>query len=331
MKEKLLELLACPYCGGDILLPYVSKYDDKEIIEAVLSCKKCSREYKVERGVPRFANLEKIEQDKAETAENFGWQWTHFTQEDKRYAEQFLGWLQPVKPEFFKDKLVIEGGCGKGRHTSLAANWGAKEVVGVDLSIAVESAFQATKHLPNVHIVQADIFKLPFKRVFDYAFSVGVLHHTPDPKGSFVSLSQKVKAGGHISAWIYGAENNEWITNYVNPIREGFTSKMNQPTLYQLSKLPTLALFLGTKLVYRPINSLAKPISKYLFYNDYMNHIGTFGWREQHNIVFDHLVAPTAFYISKEEFENWWKEIKAENVEITWHNQNSWCGFGEVK
>jgi SAM-dependent methyltransferase len=330
MKEKLLELLACPMCGGDILLVFVGEHDDKEIIDGLLSCKKCSREYKVTRGVPRFADLSKIEQDKADTADNFGWQWNHFTQEDEKYNEQFLGWLQPVKPDFFKDKLVLEGGCGKGRHTSLASHWGANEIVGIDLSSAVESAFQATKHLPNAHIVQADIYKLPFKRVFDYAFSVGVLHHTPDPKAAFVSLSQKVKQGGHISAWIYGAENNEWITNYVSPLREKYTSRISQPMLLQLSKFPTLALFLSTKLVYRPVNSIAKPLAKHLFYNDYLNHLGSFGWREQHNIVFDHLVAPTAFYISKTDFETWWKEIDAKNVEIIWHNENSWCGFGVI-
>lgn len=328
MKEKLLDLLACPTCGGDIRLAYAGKYEDKEIIEGVLSCLKCSREYKVIRGVPRFADLDKIEQDKADTAANFGWQWTHFTQEDKKYAEQFLGWLQPVKTDFFKDKFVLEGGCGKGRHTALAAEWGAKEVVGIDLSAAVESAFAATKHLPNAHIVQADIFKLPFKKTFDYAFSVGVLHHTPDPKKAFLSLASKVKKGGAISAWIYGAENNEWITKYVNPIREGMTSKMKQPTLYQLSKLPTLGVYLTTKLIYKPLDKTS--LRKKLFYHEYLTHLGSFGWREQHNIVFDHLVAPTAFYISKTDFENWWKEIDAKDVEIIWHNQNSWCGFGKL-
>ncbi len=312
------------------MLAHASKYEEKEIIEAVLTCQKCSREYKVERGVPRFAALDKLEQDKAETAENFGWQWTYFTQEDKKYAEQFLGWLQPVKPEFFADKIVLEGGCGKGRHTTLAAHWGAKEVVGIDLSAAVETAFSATKHLPNAHIVQADIYKLPFKRAFDYAFSVGVLHHTPDPKKAFVSLASKIKKGGAISAWIYGAENNEWITSYVDPIRTGFTSKMGQPTLYQLSKLPTLGVFLASKLIYKPLNKTVKPLASKLFYNDYINHLSTFGWREQHNIVFDHLVAPTAFYISKSEFEDWWKEINGKDVEIIWHNQNSWCGFGNL-
>ena len=154
-------------------------------------------------------------QDKAETAENFGWQWTNFTQEDPKYNEQFLGWLQPVKPEIFsKARSFSRAAAAKGRHTKLAAEWGAKDVVGIDLGDGVESAFALTRDLPNAHIVQCDIFKLPLKKVFDYAFSVGVLHHTPDPKKAFLSLAGKVKSGGHISAWVYGAENNEWITKY---------------------------------------------------------------------------------------------------------------------
>jgi len=330
MKEKLLNLLACPTCGGDVSLADTSKYEGKEIIEGVLTCVKCTREYKIVRGVPRFVDLGKIEAGKAETAENFGWQWTHFTQEDEKYADQFLGWLQPVKPEFFKDKVVLEGGCGKGRHTRLAAEWGTKEIVGIDLGDGVESAFALTRDLPNAHIVQCDIFKLPLKRAFDYAFSIGVLHHTPDPRKAFLSLASKVKKDGHISAWVYGAENNQWLTSFVNPIREGFTSRISQPLLYQISKLPTLSLFLTTKLFYRPANVVAPSVAAHLFYNEYMNHLAGFGWREQHNIVFDHLVAPTAFYISREEFDQWWKQIGAENVEITWHNRNSWCGFGKL-
>lgn len=330
MKEKLLDLLACPDCGSDLGFARIDAREDAEIIEGDLKCSACSREFKVLRGVPRFADLSEIEQDKAETAQNFGWQWTHFTQEDLKYAEQFLGWLRPLKKEFFKDKVVLEGGCGKGRHTALAAEWGAKEVVGIDLSAAVESAFAATRHLPNAHIIQADIFKLPLKKRFDYAFSVGVLHHTPDPKGSFESLASKVREGGNISAWIYGAENNEWITSFVNPVREGFTSKISQPVLYQLSKIPTLAVYLASKLIYRPMNSVAPGLAERLFYNGYMNHLGSFGWREQHNIVFDHLVAPTAFYISRPEFETWWNDVDAKDVEITWHNENSWCGFGRL-
>jgi hypothetical protein len=71
-------------------------------------------------------------------------------------------------------------------------------------------------------------------------------------------------------------------------------------------------------------------LARHLFYNDYLNSIANFGWREQHTIVFDHLVAPTAFYISRAEFAEWWREIKAMDVEIGWHNRNSWRGFGRI-
>ncbi len=330
MKTKLLEYLACPVCGGDILLVHESLREGEEVIDGELSCRKCGREFKVIRGVPRFAAFDAIEQEKIETAVNFGWQWTHFTQEDDKYADQFLGWLQPVRPDFFEGKVVLEGGCGKGRHTRLACEWGAKEVIGIDLSDAVESAFEATRGLPNAHIVQADLFRLPLKKAFDYAFSVGVLHHTPEPEKAFLSLCSKVKKGGHASAWVYGAENNKWIVKMVNPVRTGFTSRISQPFLYHLSKLPTLGVFAATKLIYRPLNRIAPNAAARLFYNEYLNHLGSFGWREQHNIVFDHLVAPTAFYISREEFEQWWIDAGAEDVEITWHNRNSWCGFGKL-
>jgi SAM-dependent methyltransferase len=331
VKERLLQFLACPECAGAIEFSSVSEREDREILAGELVCASAAHRFPITRGVPRFASLDQVEEDKAATAANFGWQWTHFTQADERYAEQFLGWIGPVQPDFFKDRIVLEGGCGKGRHTQLAALWGAHEVIGIDLSAAVESAFAATRHLENAHIVQADIYRLPLKRAFDYAFSVGVLHHLPDPRGGFKSLASKVKPGGHLSAWVYGAENNEWITRFVNPVRHGLTSRINPRALLHLSKIPTLALYLATKLVYRPLNAIGNgSIAQHLFYNEYMKAISGFGWREQHTIVFDHLVAPTAFYISRAEFAEWWEEIGASDVQISWHNQNSWRGLGQT-
>lgn len=332
MKEKLLPLLACPKCGGDIELTSVAERDGAEVMTGVLGCVACSATYSITRGVPRFAALEELSEDKIATANNFGWEWEHFTHEDERYADQMLGWLAPVTPEFFRDKLVLEGGCGKGRHTRLAATWGAREVVSVDLSSAVEAAFPATRHLENAHIVQADIFALPLKRAFDYAFSIGVLHHLPDPRSGFISLSQKVKPGGHISAWVYGAENNRWITSLVNPVRTGITSRISPGALLHLSKLPAAGVYAATKLVYGPLNRSVggKKIARHLFYNSYMNAISHFGWRDQHLIVFDQLVAPTAFYLPRQEFAEWWDAIKAEEVTIGWHNENSWRGTGRI-
>ena len=332
MKQQLLQFLSCPECAAPIQLATTTLNEGEEIIEGELVCRSCAGRWPVVRGIPRFATFRSVDDEKAATAASFGWQWQHFTQADEKYEQQFLGWIAPVTAEFFKDKLVLEGGCGKGRHTQLAAGWGAREVIGIDLSDAVETAFMNTRSLPNAHIIQADIYNLPLPRTFDYAFSVGVLHHLPNPRGGFISLASKVKCAGHLSAWVYGAEKNEWITCWVNPLRERFTSRINPRVLLHLSKLPALAVYAATKLVYGPLNRSPRgaAIARHLFYNDYLSSIAHFGWREQHTIVFDHLVAPTSHYISREEFQEWWNAIGTTEVTIGWHNQNSWRGFGRL-
>src|SRR5438552_8316818 len=268
MKERLLEYLACPSCEGVIEQRSVTKHEAGEIIEGQLECAVCNQHFPVLRGIPRFAETSEIESDKALTAEKFGWSWQHFNHHDPLYAEQFLGWLAPVRPEFFAGKVVLEGGCGKGRHTQLAASWEARDIISFDLSNAVETAFAATRDLENAHIIQADIYHLPLHRVFDYAFSVGVLHHLPNPRAVFKSLTSKVKQGGYASAWIYGAENNGWIVRVINPLRREVTSKISRRLLFHLSKIPTAIMYGATKLIYRPLNSSRRgpPIARHLGY-----------------------------------------------------------------
>lgn len=327
MKESLLQYLACPACGEDLAIVEAQR-EDAEIISGQLSCKSCRESFNISGGIPRFADLAK-DQVQRETAENFGAQWLEFDHVAEHHEKQFLDWIAPVTPDFIRGKVVIEGGSGKGRHTRLIGQWGARAVIGVDLSAAVEAAYRNTKDLPNVHIIQADIYRLPLKPIFDYAFSVGVLHHLPDPRAGFASLFRRVKPGGTISAWVYGRENNGWIVHFVNPLREHITSKLPMRALYVLSYLPAAILWLALKLVYLPLGKT--PLKRFLFYGDYLTYIARFPFREIHNIVHDHLTAPVAFYISREEFADWFHQAEAENVELHWHNGNSWRGFGYVK
>ena len=92
-------------------------------------------------------------------------------------------------------------------------------------------------------------------------------------------------------------------------------------------------MFIATKTIYGPLNHSPRgaSVARHLFYNDYLKAIAGFGWREQHSIVFDHLIAPTAFYISRDEFAAWWREIGVSDADVNWHNSNSWRGFGRIK
>jgi SAM-dependent methyltransferase len=325
MKDALLPILACPHCQGDLRLE-VTRRDATDVMEGSLTCTGCAHSYPVTRGVPRFAEEQSEVQE--QTAAAFGYEWTRYSELAARYRKQFLDWLRPVEESFLQGKNVIEGGCGKGRHTALAAEFGAKAVVAIDLSEAVDAAYANTRHLPNAHIVQGDLNFPPVKRVFDYAFSIGVLHHLPDPERGFHALVSRLVPGGAISAWVYGREGNGWIVHVVTPIREHVTSHLPHTLLDALSGVLTVPLFAATKLLYRPTRDNA--VGKALPYGPYLSYIADFPFREQRSIVFDHLVAPVAYYLRRDEFAGWFERARLAEVVIEPHNANSWRGFARV-
>ena len=148
-EEKSPELPRCPACGGNINLATVSAEEGIEILSGELQCASCAKSFPIVRGVPRFAELPEVEEEKRATADSFGWSWQQFSHDDERYEQQFLDWIAPVRPEFVAGKIVLEGGCGKGRHTQRMSRWGAKDVVAVDLSAAVEVAFAGRAGKPG--------------------------------------------------------------------------------------------------------------------------------------------------------------------------------------
>jgi hypothetical protein len=78
--------------------------------------------------------------------------------------------------------------------------------------------------------------------------------------------------------------------------------------------------------VYRPLEGSA--MWRRLPSHAYLSTLSRFTFRQNHNIVFDQLVAPTAFYVRREDFESWFDENDLRDVEISWRNQNSWRGRG---
>ena len=86
----------------------------------------------------------------------------------------------------------------------------AQKLIGVDLSPAVDAAFENTCHLQNVHVVQADLFHLPLRsRSFDMVYSLGVLHHLPEPEAGFREILRYGRLGADVLVYLYWSLNDE--------------------------------------------------------------------------------------------------------------------------
>lgn len=53
MKRKLMEVLICPVCKGDLELT-VTKEEKSEIIEGSLRCTRCNETYPIEDAIPNM-------------------------------------------------------------------------------------------------------------------------------------------------------------------------------------------------------------------------------------------------------------------------------------
>ena len=113
-------------------------------------------------------------------------------------------------------KWVLDAGCGAGRFLDVVSRSGSCDVVGVDISNAVDAAHEMLASRPNVHLVQASIFELPFRPgAFDGVYCIGVIQHTPDPPRAIQSLAAMVRLGGRLALTMYEWRRfTKWYSKY---------------------------------------------------------------------------------------------------------------------
>jgi SAM-dependent methyltransferase len=200
MKPRLAELLACPECFGLLRLK-VQNQKDGEIIAGSFACPACLQEFPIRNGIPRF-----VESDVYAASFSFEWkrwQRTQFDTESRHLSESSFIASTGRRPQELAGKLALDVGCGTGRFMELLARAGA-EIVGMDISAAVEVAERNLRGCALCHFVQADALTPPFRpATFDFAYSIGVLHHTPSTRRTFLRMVETLKPQGEAAIWVY--------------------------------------------------------------------------------------------------------------------------------
>ncbi len=201
MREHHVGYLICPSCRTGLTLHSVAARNGSAVADGTLRCAACATVYPIVRGVPRFVPSDNY-------ASSFGLQWTRHAQtqydshsglrlSETRFFEE-TRW-----PRDLSGQMMLEVGSGSGRFTEPAAATGAC-VVSLDYSRAVDANYECNGAKPNVLIVQADVYRMPFRPgSFDKLFCFGMLQHTPDVHGAFMALPPMLKPGGALVVDVY--------------------------------------------------------------------------------------------------------------------------------
>ncbi len=171
-------------------------------------------------------------------ADNFGLQWNRFrkTQLDSHtgvsVSHDQLYEFSGLAPAALNGKRVLDVGCGAGRFTEVALAAGAR-VVALDFSSAVDACWSNHRLHPRLDVIQCDIYQLPLAPAsFHFVFCIGVLQHTPDARGAFMSLPGQLTEGGQLTVGVYAKVllNLLWPKYWLRPI----TKRMNPQRLFRL-------------------------------------------------------------------------------------------------
>lgn len=114
--------------------------------------------------------------------------------------------LLGIEPEDYVGRRVLDAGCGTGEYACWYARQGG-HVTAVDLSepsLRRASQYAADQGLSNMRFLKQSVLALNFPDgSFDYVYSMGVLHHTPDPYGGFRELCRVLRPGGVLIVSLY--------------------------------------------------------------------------------------------------------------------------------
>lgn len=247
----------------------------------------------------KMTNSRNIDQ---KVVDDFGKEWERFDQssglsdyEKKQHFEDYFSIFPWSKIN--SDSIGFDAGCGSGRWASLIAPR-VGHLHCIDPSSAIEVAKMNLRRFSNCSFHKCAIDEMKFSDLsMDFGYSLGVLHHMPDPLEGMRDCVKKLKKGAPFLIYLYYAMDNQ-------PIWYRYIWKITDVIRRCISILPSGPKIIITNLIagliYYPLSKLALvieglgfaihswPLSNYRdksFYTMRTDALDRFGTRLEHRFT----------------------------------------------
>jgi len=255
------------------------------------------------------------------TINDFGEQWRQYSDNEGYYGsvELFSDILFPfLAVEEIKGCRVAEIGSGTGRIVNMLLQAGAGHVIAIEPSEAFEVLCHNLLEPEKFTCLKVTGDLLPASGDLDFVFSIGVLHHIPDPGPVVEAAYGALRPGGRFLVWLYGREGNSLYLAFIEPLR------------VVTKKLPHFLLAFLVEIMYWPLLGYIKickifplPLRGYM-----LSVFEKMSPEKRRLIIYDQLNPAYAKYYTRLEAEKLLSDQKFVDVQSHHRHGYSWTVIG---
>lgn len=263
-----------------------------------------------------------MQSNDSRTIEDFGKQWTAFTDNEGYYGSVEL--LRDITGPYLdlsklQGKNVADIGSGTGRIVNMLLDSGVAHVTAVEPSDAFHVLKLNTEsRSEKITYLHATGDALKPTSDLDYVFSIGVLHHIENPAPTLKAMHGALKTGGAAVIWLYGYEGNERYVKLASILRK---ITINCPD-YLLKVFCSFLDFLLDGYIFL-CRLVSLPMRDY-----FVNVYGKVSRSKRRLILFDQLNPTYAKYYTEQEARALLEQAGFRDVETYHRHGYSWTVFG---